>query len=118
MKIDLLLTNLLYRNSYSESNKNQESLSFSGKPPEKLIAKIKTTPNYKKVKLTFDEAVKIYNYIGYDVLLKRGSHAIIKAGDYNIPLVIPHKDKHLNYNDIKRLLLIMDGNIEKASQRL
>ena len=71
--------------------------------------------NIKKVHLTFDEASKIYRYLGYDVLMKRGSHAVIPiTKTTNLPLVIPHKEKYIAPMDIKRLKYVINGDIEKA----
>lgn len=89
---------------------------FGANTPQKLIKKIINTPNDKNVKLTFDEVAKIYNYLGYDVIMKRGSHAIVPVGNVNIPLIIPHKDKNIAPKDIRTLRLIITGDIEKAQK--
>lgn len=93
------------------------NVSFKGKPAEKLLKKIMETDNIKKLKITFDEMVKMYEHLGYDVLMKRGSHAIVPVAEgVNIPLVIPHKDKVVNFKDIKRLKYIAVGDIENAKR--
>ncbi len=90
------------------------SPSFAAKTPTKLLNKILETKNVKTLKISFDEMVKVYNHLGYDVLMKRGSHAIVPVGDIKIPLPIPHKDKVVHANDIKRLKYIVAGEVEKA----
>jgi len=106
---------LPFNNNYHNKNKTTSNCSPTfGTTPEKLIKKILATKNNKDIKVTFDEMVKIYNHLGYDVLMKRGSHAIVPVGKLNIPLVIPHKDKYIHPNDIKRFKLILEGKAEKA----
>lgn len=101
-------------NSFS-TNKTSSSPAFCGNSPQKLIQKIMATENNKNVHITFDEAAKIYRYLGYDVLMKRGSHAIIPLTESkNLPLPIPHKDKYVGAYDIKRLKCVINGDIEGA----
>jgi len=93
------------------------NVSFKGASSEKLLKKIMQTDNIKNLKISFNEMVKLYEHLGYDVLMKRGSHAIVPVAEgVNIPLVIPHKDKVVHVHDIKRLKLIVAGEIEKAKQ--
>ena len=104
----------LYNNSY-QCQLNNFCCSFKGKKPEKLIQMVLDTTNNKNVKLTFDEATKIYQHLGYDVLMKRGSHAIVPlTATKNIPLVIPHGDKNISPYDVKRLRFVIGGDIDKA----
>lgn len=90
--------------------------SFGASTPEKLIKYILSAQNPKKVKIRFDEALKIYNHLGYDVLLKGGSHASVVLGDCNLYLVIPHKDKIIAPIDVKRLKCIIQGDIAGAKR--
>ena len=83
---------------------------------EKLMKYILSTASPKKTKIRFEEAVKIYNYLGFDVLFRSGSHAQVVIGDAHIPLVIPHKDKVITAMDVKRLKSIIQGDIDKALQ--
>lgn len=103
-------------NKYSGSFENAvQKPSFTGRATQKLISHILSTQNNKNVKITFDQLVNIYNELGYDVLMKRGSHAIVQINNLiNIPIVIPHKDKCVHPSDIKRLKLIIAGQPEKA----
>lgn len=117
----MLINFPLIKNNYNNQKivtekQNVSNPVFGANTPQKLIKKILSTPNDKHVKLTFDEAAKIYNYLGYDVLMKRGSHAIVPVNNMNIPLVIPHKENHIAPKDIKTLRLIITGDIEKAQK--
>ena len=88
---------------------------FCGNSPQKIIQKVLATENPKHVHLTFDEVSKVYRYLGYDVLMKRGSHAVIPLTENtNLPLPIPHKDKYVSPFDIKRLKYVINGDIENA----
>ncbi len=117
MKCSFLSTPNNYALSAPNKTKaNSSTQSFGGNSPEKLIKYILSAQNFKKVKINFDEAVKIYNHLGYDVLTKSGSHAVVVVGSSNIPLVRPHKGNHLGIMDIKRLRCMISGDIEKAKQ--
>lgn len=88
---------------------------FCGKSPKKLIDMILKAKDYKSTKLSFNDAAKIYEYMGCNVLLKRGSHASVTiAPGVNIPLVIPHGSKEIAPLDIKRLKFFLNGDIEGA----
>lgn len=117
----MLLNFPFIRQEYNSSKittkkSNSSAPNFGANTPQKLIQKIISTKNDKNVKLTFDEASKIYNYLGYDVIMKRGSHAIVPVGNVNIPLVIPHKDKNIAPKDVRTLRLVITGEIEKAQK--
>lgn len=89
--------------------------SFKSAKTRKMIEEIQSAKNLKHIKLTFDDIVNIYNDIGYDVILKRGSHAAVPLTDKtNITIVIPNKDKFIHIMDTKRLKYVLDGEIEKA----
>lgn len=89
--------------------------SFKSAKTRKMIDEIKNAKNLKHINLTFDDMVDIYNDLGYDVILKRGSHAVIPITDkVNLPVVIPHGEKFIHIHDIKRLKFILNGEIEKA----
>lgn len=113
--------NITFQNiSYNNYNlyQNQRMAAnpvFCGKTPQKLIKQIMSVENNKKIHLTFDETSKIYKYLGYDVILKRGSHAIIPVNEQvNLSLPIPHGDKYVSAFDIKRLKYVINGDIESA----
>ncbi|MBR1977390.1 hypothetical protein IKA15_03835 [bacterium] len=116
MKINLNSYNAI--NSYSnlqKATKNETEVSFGSAKARKLMEKIKNTKNLKEIKVTFDDMVSIYQELGFDTVLKRGSHAVIPiSATANLPLVIPHGTKHVHPLDIKRLQCILNGEIEKA----
>ena len=59
--------------------------------------------------------VSAYNELGYDVLCKRGSHAVVPVTEkFNLPLVIPHGTKYVNPQDLKRLQFVINGQIDRA----
>jgi len=90
---------------------------FCGARSRKLIEKVQRTEKMDKLKVSFDELERMYNEIGYDVLYKRGSHAIVHVTDtINIPIVIPHKTKDVHPFDLVRFKYVLNGEFEKASQ--
>ncbi|MBQ8848619.1 MAG: hypothetical protein IJ003_06715 [Candidatus Gastranaerophilales bacterium] len=106
-------------NSYSNSQKLQqinEQTSFGSSKARKLAQIIKDAKNFKHINATFDDAVAIYRELGYDVLMKRGSHAVVPLTEkVNLPLVIPHgSSKFVHPFDLKRLQFVINGEIEKA----
>lgn len=70
--------------------------------------------NPKEWKYTFEDIKGVYEHLGFDIVFKRGSHAIINIDGKNIPLVMPHKDKYVSPPDVKRLKFLLAGDIEKA----
>lgn len=91
--------------------------SFEGAQSRKLIAKIESAKQLKKLSVTFDQLVNAYKEIGFDVFFKRGSHAVVPVSDeYNIPLVIPHGNKYVSPYDLKRFRYVLNGDYEKASK--
>lgn len=98
-------------------NQKREYPAFQGKASLKFLEKIKTTKELKYIKATFDDIVRAYNELGYDVLHKRGSHAVIVISDkIRLSLVHPHgKSKGLvTPTEIKKLRYVAQGEIEKA----
>ena len=92
-------------NIYNISSAN--SFSLKGVQYQKLIKSIEKAPQLKKLKITFDELERMYNELGYDVIRKRGSHAIVQLTEnINIPVIISHGSKYVHFNDLKRFLLI------------
>lgn len=107
----------IFNNSYSThpiSNQNVSSPSFCGKAQEKIIKKILASNNPKEWKYTFEDMKGVYEHLGYDVMMKRGSHAIVNIEGKNLPLVMPHKDKYVDPNDVKRLKFLLKGDIDRA----
>ena len=113
MRVSASRLNYQLNNNYFGVNKEQNS--FGAATPRKLIDKIRKSKQLKKLNITFDELVNAYKEIGYDVLMKRGSHAVIPLGNgINIPLPIPHKAKGVTAYDLKRFRFILEGEIERA----
>ena len=103
------------QNNYSKQVVTN-SVAFQANTAPKLLKKVEEAKDVKKLKITFDEMVKMYDYLGYDVMMKRGSHATILCGESSFTLPIPHKDKVVHFKDIKRLKLIAAGDIESAKR--
>ena len=100
-------------NNLSQTN----NIVFTSKRAQKLINKIKGAEKMEKLQITFDELKSMYKEIGYDVLFKRGSHAIVPVNeDLNIPVVIPHKRKNVHPFDLKRFKYILLGMFDKAKE--
>ena len=105
------------RNSVSrQQNFSYYQPAFEGAKARKFLQQLRNTTDYKHLKVRFEELVSAYAELGYpDVVYKSGSHATLRIDDnFNLPLVIPHKDKHVSPFDIRRLKLIMLKEFEKA----
>ena len=88
---------------------------FQGAKSRKFLQEVGQAKTFKNLHATFGEMVAAYKELGYDVVLKRGSHAIIQVDDkINMSLVIPHGSKYVHPNDVKRLHCIIKGEIERA----
>lgn len=93
------------------------NFSFGSKSSAKQLEKLINAKNIKNVHLSFQDGVGIYNHLGYEVTVpQRGSHAIAHVGEYEFPLVIPHKGKDISPFDLKRLKYIALGDIERAKR--
>jgi predicted RNA binding protein YcfA (HicA-like mRNA interferase family) len=89
---------------------------FLSSKSKKLIEKLEKAEQLNKVKITFDELERMYEEIGYYVIKKRGSHAIVNVTEnLNIPVIIPHGRKHVHPNDLKRFLLVKEKKFKEAS---
>ena len=103
------------KNNLYENNSPNKSLSMEGAQTRKLIQKIENAPILKKINITFDDLERMYNEIGYEVFRKRGSHAVVHLTETeNLVIVIPHANKYVNVNDIRRFLLVKNGKLEEA----
>ncbi len=114
MKINFnsVINNFSFPQNIRGKNSQQ---SFGSVKAKQLLETIKTEKSVKNIKITFDEIVGAYNELGYDVICKRGSHAVVPITDrVNLPIVIPHGTKYINPLDVKRLQLILNGDIDKA----
>ena len=88
---------------------------FTGAKAKKLISKLKNADKVDKLDISFDELKSMYREIGYDVVYKRGSHAIVPiTEDLNISVVIPHKRKNMHPYDLKRFKYVLMGEFDKA----
>ena len=116
MKINFSPFSFINSVSYTQkSQKAQTEPSFGSVKAQKLIEKIRNTKNIKNINVTFEDMVSVYKELGYDVIMKRGSHAVIPITEkVNLPLVIPHSSKYIHRHDIKRLQFVLNGEIEKA----
>ncbi len=116
MNMNINFQNISYSNyNLLQQQRINSNQTFCGKTPQKLIKQIMSVENNKKIHLTFDETSKIYKYLGYDVILKRGSHAIIPVNEQvNISLPISHGNKYVSAFDIKRLKCMINDDIEGA----
>lgn len=93
------------------------SPTFGSAKARKLIEKVLSSNvnNYKGINATFEDMVAVYQELGYDVIMKRGSHAVVPISDSaNLPLVIPHGNKYVHPLDLKRLRCVLNGEIDKA----
>lgn len=100
-------------NNYTVTN---STIAFNGAKSRKLIAKLENAQRPDKMKISFDELEKMYEEIGYYLIRKRGSHAVVNVTEnLNIPVIIPHGRKHVHENDLKRFKLIKEGKFKEAS---
>ena len=89
---------------------------FCGVKYQKLIDRVEHAEQLKKLNITFDQLERMYNEIGYDVVRKGGSHAIVNLTEnINIRVTIPHKQKYVHFSDLKRFLLVKEGKFEEAT---
>lgn len=103
-------------NIYSCKNTACSQPAFTSVKAQKLIAKLESAERLNRVEITFDELVRMYDEIGYYVYKKRGSHATVAVGDnVTLAIPIPHKNKYVNSNDLKRFLLVKQGKFKEAS---
>ena len=93
------------------------SPAFGGVQTKKLIEKVANTKQLQKLDIKFDELERMFNEIGYNVIYKGGSHAIIKLNENtSISITIPHGKKQVSPYDLKRFLLIKEGKFEEATK--
>ena len=94
---------------------HHSQVAFYGARARKLIPRINDMDKFDKVDISFDELKSMYNELGYDVVYKRGSHAVVSITDeINIPVVIPHKRKNVHPFDLKRFKYVMLEEFDKA----
>ena len=116
----ILFNQLFQSPNYQNQKSNPQSPSnpaFGSAKARKLIEKVlqADSNNFRGINATFDDMVAAYNELGYDVILKRGSHAVIPITDHaNLPLVIPHGSKYVHPLDLRRLRCVLRGDVEKA----
>ena len=121
MKVSLNSSNVYSSSVYNFYNGTQtqpaSNPAFGSAKARKLIEKVlqADSNNFRGIKATFDDMVAAYNELGYDVIMKRGSHAAVPITDHaNLPLVIPHNNKYVHPLDLKRLKYVIQGETEKA----
>ena len=102
-------------NSYFSHNQANTKPSFGSVKAQRFLDRVKTTKSFNHFNATFEDMVSAYNELGYDVLCKRGSHAVVPITEkVNLPLVIPHGTKYVNPQDLKRLQFVLNGQIDRA----
>lgn len=110
----------MYINSigiYNQNNLKNYNVAFASVKAKKLIAKVESAERLNKVYITFDELESMYNDLGYFVRKKRGSHASVSVGDdVTLTIPIPHGEKYVHANDIKRFLLVKEGKFIEATK--
>ena len=81
-----------------------DTVSFSGKV-EKIIEQLQSTRNMKTIKITIDDAIKIYESLGYVLNMKAGSHITVRHPQGPVfSLQIPHGGEKTLNNIAKRTL--------------
>lgn len=96
---------------------SQYQPAFGSAKARKLIEKVLSanSNNFRGINATFDDMVAVYQELGYDVIMKRGSHAVVPlTTKVNLPLVIPHGNKYVHPLDLRRLQCVLNGDLEKA----
>lgn len=88
--------------------------SFNGNI-DKLINSIKEITDYKHSRITLNDAIKIYNKLGYNLRKKAGSHMTVTApSGFEYSLQLPHgnEKKFIHPFDVKRLQYAINGDME------
>ena len=116
MKVNFNSYNLIDIYSYPQKPQDLSiQPNFKSVKARKLIEKIQSAKHLKHINATFEDMVAIYEELGFDVILKRGSHATVPLTENkNLPLVIPHGSKYVHPLDLKRLQFVLKGEIERA----
>lgn len=113
MKINF--SSLNFNNSLLKPQDAKVQPSFGSVKAQRFLERVKTAKSFQHFNATFEDMVSAYNELGYDVLCKRGSHAVVPVTEkVNLPLVIPHGTKYVNPQDLKRLQFVLNGQIDRA----
>ena len=98
--------NIFYRKDFMKIGFNY---GYNGTYPnfkgriDKIITELQTK-NYKNIKITIDEAVKIYQKLGYSTTQKAGSHiTVTHPNGFSFCLARPHGDKFIPEKRVKTL---------------
>lgn len=112
----MLQTNL----NYQIGNFNNYRINFNGNI-EKIMNSLKTVTDYKRARVTLEEALKIYNRLGYITKLKAGSHVTIIApfklpnstSNFEYAMTLPHgsEKRFISPFDVKRLKYALNGDL-------
>ena len=103
-------------NPYMRCSYNS-NINFNGRI-EKVIEKLKTmtkTEEFKNARITAEEALKIYNKIGFSTRVKAGAHVTIttpKGFEYSMTL--PHREsgRFISHFDVRKLKCAILGDEE------
>ena len=116
MKVSFNVYNAINNYSYSQSSQDVHSQPvFGSAKARKLMEKIVAAKSLKYINATYEDMVAIYSELGFDVITKRGSHAVVPLTEkVNLPLVMPHGSKYVHPLDLKRLQFVIKGEFERA----
>ena len=106
---------------YSNSTINAYSKpKFTGRV-EKAMKLLQSTRNVKEMKITPDEAIKIYEKLGYSVSQKTGSHiTLTHPKGMKFPMVLPHggEKRYISSENVRTLQCAVFEDFNKLVQSL
>ena len=82
---------------------------------DKVIENIKTAIDFKRTKVSVDDALSIYKKYGYSIRVKTGSHISITSGNgFEFSLILPHKNgkRFIGPYDVKKLKFVVNNDIQ------
>ena len=88
--------------------------SFNGKV-DKVISTVKGTTDFKRARITVNEAISVLKNFGYKVRAKAGSHMTVTAPDgFEFCLTLPHgsEKRFISPFDVKRLQCVINDDRE------
>lgn len=91
--------------------------SFNGRL-DKLLVELRTK-NHKNIKITADEAARIYQNLGYTITKKPGSHmTVTHPSGFSFCLAIPHKERFIPEKRVKTLQCAVFEDIKQLLQSI
>lgn len=114
-----------YKNSKPQKTIVSQNINFGNKW-DKIIEEIITAPNYRKVKIRFDEAIHLLQSLGFTIqersankgTRKTGSHFIAKKDKISINVIYPHGKDLMDtgfINDLKKYLISLQASASTNS---